>query len=94
MTSKEALEQSKYILKNLKTRSIEWEQEAADFHERVIKDLEVLELLRKHCRVCFDDETENGLDDTVFNGVDLDDIWGYGYDEDFEKIMEWLKNEK
>lgn len=55
------------------------------------KDLEVLEILKKHFQVYFDDETENGLEEKVFNGIDLDDIWGDGYDKDFEKIMEWLE---
>lgn len=61
--------------------------------EKIEKDLKVLEILKKHFRVYFDDETENGLEDKVFSGIDLDDIWSGGYDEDFEKIMEWLENE-
>lgn len=86
MTSKEALNRlSKYIGELGGAETLEEE-------DVILKDLEVLKILKKHFQVYFDDETENGLEEKVFNGIDLDDIWGEGYDEDFEKIMEWLND--
>ena len=55
------------------------------------KDLEVLKILKKYFKVYYDDETENGLENGVFSGIDLDDIWAGGEDEDFNKIMRWLE---
>ena len=60
----------------------------------IVKDLEVLSVLKKHFKVEFDDKTENGLDDVQFNGLDLDDIWASGcYDDDFKLIKEWLEED-
>lgn len=100
MKSKEALQALKVFMKNF-TGDFEKEYTPMDFEksffktkfETIQKDLEVLEILKKHFQVYFDDETENGLEEKVFNGIDLDDIWGDGYDEDFDKIKEWLENE-
>ena len=87
MNSKEALEEIKDWLEY---KDADWA--TIKYVEKIEKDLEVLEILKKHFQVYFDDETENGLEEKVFNGIDLDDIWGEGYDEDFEKIMEWLED--
>ena len=52
----------------------------------------ILTIIKKHFRVIFDDDTENGLDETVLNGFVLDELWEDGYLEEFDIIMNWLKN--
>lgn len=101
MTSKEALEKIKdfkivvdnsdetyyseyYLIKENYSKEL----------EAIEKDLEILKILKKYFKLYTDDETENGLEDRVFSGIDLDDIWADGEDEDFNKIMEWLENDK
>jgi len=58
--------------------------------EAIEKDLEILKLLKKYFKVYFDDDTETGLDTSVFNGIDLDDIWCTGENQDYNKIYDWL----
>ena len=54
------------------------------------EDIEVLKIIKEHFQVCFDSDSDNGLDTIVFNGFDLDKLWEDGYDEEFEKVKNWL----
>ena len=80
---KEWIEQWKYIFGLLKTRSIEGEREAADFHERVIKDLEILEILKKYLTI----------KNTTWSRIITCDIDALR-DEEYTTIEEWLENDK
>ena len=54
------------------------------------EDIEVLKIIKDHFQVCFDEDSDNGLDTCVFNGFSLDRLWEDGYDEEFEKVKNWL----
>lgn len=62
MTSKEALEKLKEI--STTTYSDEW-------LSIIEKDLDILQIIREHFQVCFDSDSDNGLDTVVFNGFPL-----------------------
>lgn len=57
---------------------------------KVEEELNILNTLKKYFKVYWDDEDESGLENGVFSGLDLDDIWASGEDKDFEKIISWL----
>lgn len=82
MTSKEALEKLKEI--STTTYSDEW-------LSIIEKDLDILQIIREHFQVCFDSDSDNGLDTVVFNGFSLDRLWEGGYDDEFEKVKSWLE---
>ena len=76
MTSKELIEKIKHIGVE------EWRLAA----EKIEKDLEVLEILKKHS-TRLDDEDWNS---NIFNGIDYENL-----DEDEREIIkEWLENAK
>ena len=95
MTSKEALEEIKdfnIAIDNSNEKYYIVQQNYKNEIETIEKDLEILKLFKKYFKIYTDDETENGLDDKVFSGIDLDDIWAEGEEEDFYKIVKWLEN--
>lgn len=76
-----------HFLNGIKTglSQIEWQPTVVSQ-----EDIEVLKIIKEHFQVCFDDDSDNGLDTLVFNGFDLDKLWEDGYDEEFEKVKNWL----
>ena len=54
------------------------------------KDLEVLEILKKHFQGQLDNDTPTGFDEFVFNGIDIYDIYEDGDYKGLKKIKEWL----
>lgn len=91
MNSKQALENIKSRINSMslfpkvdrKTYDESW--------EIIEKDLEVLEILKKHTTINYDEDSKNGLVPMTFNGIDFDDIYGEGYEEEFWEIIEWLE---
>lgn len=82
MTSREALEKLKEI--STTTYSDEW-------LSIIERDLEILKIIKEHFQISYDEDTDNGLDEVVFNGFSLDKLWEDGYDDEFEKVKSWLE---
>ena len=85
MTNKEAF---KKICKNL--NSYEFTDEFKQAKNQIIRDLEVLQILKKHFLFQLDDDTRTGFDEKQFNGIDIDDICENGDYKGLKKIKEWL----
>ena len=85
MTSREALQKLKEV--STTTYCDEW-------LSIIEKDLEILQIIKEHFQVCFDSDSDNGLDTVVFNGFSLEDLWEDGYDNEFEKVKTWLEKGK
>lgn len=83
MKTKEAIEQARFTLKNLNSGCVECDKKAKDFYRSVIRDLDMLELLKKYIRV---DYTEDGeINIWGFSGIDLEDLSS----TEFEKFKKW-----
>lgn len=81
MTSREALEKLKEI--STTTYFDEW-------LSIIEEELDILQIIKEHFQICFDSDSDNGLDTVVFNGFSLDHLWEDGYDDEFEKVKTWL----
>lgn len=86
MTSKEAL---KYLLVNSEELYNQYEEDekfyldAVELYNIVLKDLEILEILKEHYDVNFLEVSPN-----YFIAYSV-----YKDDEDFKKVKEWLNND-
>lgn len=87
MTSKEAL---KYLLVNSEELYNQYEEDekfyldAVELYNIVLKDLEILEILKEHYDVNFLEVSPN-----YFIAYSV-----YKDDEDFKKVKEWLNNDR
>ena len=82
MTSKECLERIIFEAKLDKPIFSVYYQELIEAKEKIEKDLEILEILKKHYDV-------NSLTTSLDSFIS---IFIYKTDKDFEKIKEWLEN--
>ena len=81
MTSKEALEHIIFVAKLDKTISSVYYQELIDAKEKIEKDLEILEILKKHYDVS---SLMVSLNNFISFHIDKND-------KDFNKVKEWLE---
>ena len=87
MTTKEAIEQSKFVLENLNSGYVVRDKYAIEFHERIIKDLEILEILKES--ITYQEEYKYIMKGEKFM-IFQHTIKGT---EKVDKIKEWLKGE-
>ena len=86
MTSQEAL---KYLLADSEELYTQYEEDekfylnAVKLYNIVLKDLEILEIIKRHCDVNFLEVSPN-----YFIAYSV-----YKDDEDFKKVKEWLEND-
>lgn len=89
MNSKQALEHIIFVAKLDKTISSVYYQELIEAKEKIEKDLEILEIIKKWSFI--QESYKEGYGPyTKFQCI----IHTIGMEEDFKKVKEWLENDK